>query len=103
MSEVEGWLAREDGSRLAWKRVTGKGPTVVWLGGFHSDMTGTKAQALAQWALAQGQDYLRFDYFGHGASDGDFLDGTIGRWRSDALESVRNDLNRKGIFVGTKS
>jgi pimeloyl-ACP methyl ester carboxylesterase len=74
-----------DGTALAWRCIGGLGPTVVWLGGFHSDMTGTKAQALADWAAANGRAYLRFDYFGHGQSGGDFADGTIGRWRGDVL------------------
>lgn len=91
MSEIEGFLDRPDGARLAWRLVEGSGPTVVWLGGFKSDMTGTKAQALADWALAQGRAYVRFDYFGHGASSGDFADGTITRWREDAL-AVLNEL-----------
>lgn len=91
MSEIEGFLDRPDGSRLAWRLVEGAGPTVVWLGGFKSDMTGTKAEALADWALAQGRAYVRFDYFGHGASSGDFAEGTITRWREDAI-AVLNEL-----------
>lgn len=91
MSEMEGFLDRPDGARLAWRLVEGAGPTVVWLGGFKSDMTGTKAEALADWALAQGRAYVRFDYFGHGASSGDFADGTITRWREDAI-AVLNEL-----------
>ena len=61
MSETSGALARPDGGQLAWRRTAGAGPTVVWLGGFGSDMTGTKAQALADWAERRGHDYLRFD------------------------------------------
>jgi len=64
---------------------------VVWMGGFRSDMAGTKAQALADWALARGQAYVRFDYFGHGESDGAFEAGTITRWREDAL-AVMDEL-----------
>jgi pimeloyl-ACP methyl ester carboxylesterase len=74
-----------DGARLAWRRVEGEGPTLLWLGGFASEMTGTKAEALAAWARTRGRDFLRFDYFGHGASEGDFAAGTITRWRADAL------------------
>jgi pimeloyl-ACP methyl ester carboxylesterase len=85
MSERAGFLERPDGAKLAWRRVEGRGPTMVWLGGFRSDMAGTKAQALADWALAQDRAYLRFDYFGHGESSGDFQHGTITRWREDAL------------------
>ncbi|MEO8113212.1 MAG: alpha/beta hydrolase, partial [Phenylobacterium sp.] len=72
MSETSGFLQRPDGERLAWRRVAGKGPPMVWLGGFRSDMAGTKAQALADWAMASGRAYIRFDYLGHGESSGDF-------------------------------
>lgn len=85
--ERHGHLDR-DGERLAWSRVEGAGPTVVWLGGFRSDKSGTKAQALADWALARGRAFLRFDYFAHGESSGDFADGTIGCWRDDALAVI---------------
>jgi pimeloyl-ACP methyl ester carboxylesterase len=61
------------------------GATFLWLCGFNSDFTGTKAAHLHAWAVAQGHGFTRFDYFGHGSSDGDFADGTIGRWRDDAL------------------
>lgn len=91
MSEIQGFLDRPGGERLAWRKVEGVGPTVVWLGGFKSDMTGTKADALADWALARGRAFVRFDYFGHGASSGDFAQGTITRWREDAI-AVVNDL-----------
>lgn len=91
MSETSGFLARPDGARLAWRKVEGAAPTVVWLGGFKSDMAGTKAQALAEWAQARGRAYVRFDYFGHGESSGDFSEGTITRWRDDAL-AVLDDL-----------
>lgn len=91
MSEIQGFLDRPGGVRLAWRKVEGAGPTVVWLGGFKSDMTGTKADALAAWARASGRAFVRFDYFGHGASSGDFAQGTITRWREDAI-AVVNDL-----------
>lgn len=81
-------LQRPDGARLAYVIHPGKGPAVVFLGGFRSDMTGTKAQALDSWARQRGQAFLRFDYFAHGASDGDFARGTIGRWRQDALAAI---------------
>lgn len=101
MRETEGFLSRPDGERLAWKRVDGAGPTVVWLGGFKSDMTGSKAQALADWALAQGRSFVRFDYFGHGASSGDFRAGTITRWREDALAVIDELTQEPLILVGS--
>jgi pimeloyl-ACP methyl ester carboxylesterase len=90
-----------DGERLAWLRVEGAGPTVVWLGGFRSDMTGTKAHVLAHWAETQGRDYLRFDYSGHGASSGEFADGTIGRWRADALAVIDRLTEGPLVLVGS--
>src|SRR6201989_532540 len=98
--EHSGRLAR-DGETLAWRREEGAGPTVVWLGGFGSDMTGTKAQALADWAGRAGRAYLRFDYFGHGASSGDFLQGTITRWRADALTVIDEMTEGPLVLVGS--
>lgn len=101
MSEIGGFLDRPDGARLAWRLVEGAGPAVVWLGGFKSDMTGTKAQALADWALDNGRAFVRFDYFGHGESSGEFRDGTITRWRDDAI-AVLNELTaRPVVLVGS--
>ena len=66
--------------RIAVRARVGGAPGLFWLGGFKSDMKGTKAQALDRWALEQGRAMVRFDYSGHGESGGDFADGTIGRW-----------------------
>jgi hypothetical protein len=101
MAETSGFLARPDGERLAWRRVAGAGPTVVWLGGFKSDMAGTKAQALADWARKAGRGYLRFDYFGHGESSGDFAAGTITRWREDALAALDALTAGQLVLVGS--
>jgi len=101
MSETSGFLDRPDGARVAWRAVAGEGPAVVWLGGFRSDMAGTKAQGLADWALATGRAYVRFDYFGHGESDGDFADGTITRWREDALAVLAELTEGPVVLVGS--
>jgi len=101
MSETSGMLARPDGERLAWRRVAGRGPAVVWLGGFRSDMAGTKAQALAEWAQAQGRAYVRFDYFAHGESSGEFARGTITRWREDALAVLAELVDGPVVLVGS--
>lgn len=101
MSEIAGYLPRQDAARLAWRRVEGTGPVVVWLGGFKSDMAGTKAQALADWALANGRAYVRFDYFGHGESDGDFAQGTITRWREDVLAVLEALTAGPVVLVGS--
>ena len=96
-----GFPGARRGAKLAWRKVDGAGPTVVWLGGFHSDMTGTKAQALAEWAAAQGRGFLRFDYFGHGASEGDFAAGTVTRWRGDALAAIDRLTEEPLVLVGS--
>jgi len=101
MGETHGVLERPDGEKLAWRRVAGAGPTVVWLGGYRSDMTGTKAQALADWALARGRAFVRFDYFGHGESSGDFRQGTITRWRQDALAVLDELVSGDAVLVGS--
>ena len=101
MSETRGFLERPDGERLAWRRVAGEGPTVVWMGGFKSDMAGTKAQALAEWALATGRAYIRFDYFAHGESSGDFAQGTITRWREDAMAVLAELVEGPAVLVGS--
>jgi pimeloyl-ACP methyl ester carboxylesterase len=101
MGETTGFLERPDGARIAWRRVDGAGPTVVWLGGFRSDMAGTKAQAIADWALGTGRAYVRFDYFGHGESSGDFAQGTITRWREDALAVLEELVEGEAVLVGS--
>lgn len=101
MQETSGHLEREAGVPLAWRAVAGRGPTVVWLGGFRSDMTGTKAQALADQALAAGGAFLRFDYSGHGESGGAFTDGTIGSWRADALVLIDRLTEGDLVLVGS--
>ena len=101
MSEAEGRLITDGGDEVAWHRTGGHGPAIVWLGGFHSDMTGTKAQVLAEWGVANDRDVLRFDYFGHGRSSGAFRDGTIGRWRSDVLAVLDNLTSGAVVLVGS--
>lgn len=100
MPETAGTLEL-DGARLAWRRIDGDGPTVVWLGGFKSDMAGTKAEMLAGWADANDRAFLRFDYYGHGESGGDFRDGTITRWRADALAMIDQMTDGPLILVGS--
>jgi pimeloyl-ACP methyl ester carboxylesterase len=94
-------LAREGGATIAYHRRTGRSPGVVFLGGFMSDMTGTKARTLDAFCAARGQAYLRFDYFGHGASSGNFADATVGRWKEDALAAVDQLTEGPQILVGS--
>ena len=83
-AEEAGRLDSGDGVGLAWRRRAGRGPGIVFLGGFKSDMTGTKAEDLSAFCAAEGRAFLRFDYSGHGASEGRFEDGCIGDWLEDA-------------------
>ena len=95
------YWTREDGARIAYRRLTGQSPTVVFLGGFSSDMTGTKATHLDAWCRSRGQAFLRFDYQGHGASSGRFVDGTIGTWRDDALGVIEACSEGPLVLVGS--
>jgi len=95
------YLTRPDGEKLAFHAREGKSPTVVWFGGFKSDMTGTKATALDSWAADRGQAFVRFDYFGHGASTGAFTDGTISRWLDDGLHVLRELASGPVVLVGS--
>lgn len=78
-----------------------KSTGVIWLGGFKSDMTGTKATALDAWALAEDRPFVRFDYFGHGQSSGDFRQGTIGRWKDDALAVLDQICDGPQVLLGS--
>jgi pimeloyl-ACP methyl ester carboxylesterase len=71
--------------RIAVRAREGAAPGLFWLGGFKSDMKGTKAQALDLWAREHGRAMTRFDYSGHGESEGDFIDGTVGRWLEESV------------------
>lgn len=86
--------------RIAWRRVPGREPTIVWLGGFKSDMKGTKAEALSAFAARTGRAFLRFDYSGHGESEGDFQEGTISRWAEEAAAMVALAGSRP-VLVGS--
>lgn len=94
-------LTRPDGATIAYRRLAGEGPGIVFLGGFRSDMTGTKALFLEEYCRGRGRPYVRFDYFGHGASSGDFALGTIGRWRDDAIAVIDSLTTGPQILVGS--
>ncbi len=82
------YLETPQGRRLAYHRTEGTGPCVVFLGGLKSDMMGTKAVFLEDWAKREGRAFLRFDYSGHGESSGAFTEGCIGDWAEDTLAAV---------------
>ena len=94
-------LPRPDGATIAYHRLPGAAPGIVFLGGFRSDMTGTKALFLDEYCRRRGRAYVRFDYFGHGASSGDFADGTIGRWAEDAIAVIDQLTEGPQILVGS--
>jgi pimeloyl-ACP methyl ester carboxylesterase len=95
------FLDLPDGRRIAHHRSPGRSPGVVFLGGFRSDMTGTKAVYLEDWARAQGRAFLRLDYTGHGASSGDFLEGCIGDWARDARDALDRLTEGPQVLVGS--
>jgi pimeloyl-ACP methyl ester carboxylesterase len=99
--ERTGRLDRGDGVELAWAALPGSGPTVVFLPGFNSDMAGSKATELAAFCERRGQAMLRLDYSGHGESGGAFVDGTIGRWRDDALAVIDATTEGPLLLVGS--
>jgi pimeloyl-ACP methyl ester carboxylesterase len=99
--ETTGRLDRGDGIELAWISQGGLGPTVVFLPGYRSDMTGDKATALAAFCAERGQTMLRFDYSGHGASGGRFEDGTIRTWTTDAMTVIDRLTEGRLILVGS--
>lgn len=90
-----------NGRRIAYHQIDGASPGVVFLGGFKSDMEGTKAQYLQEWAESNGRAFLRFDYTGHGQSSGEFVDGCIGDWASDAMEAITQLTHGPQILVGS--
>ena len=87
--------------RIAVRQQTGAGPGLFWLSGYKSDMKGTKAEALARWAAANGRACTRFDYSGHGESSGAFTDGTIGRWLEDTLAVFDACSRGPQILIGS--
>jgi len=87
--------------RLAVRQHAGAAPGLFWLSGYKSDMQGTKAQALAHWAEQAGRACVRFDYSGHGESEGRFTDGTIGRWLTDSLAVFDACCRGPQIAVGS--
>jgi pimeloyl-ACP methyl ester carboxylesterase len=90
-----------DGRAVAVRAQAGAPPGLFWLGGYKSDMTGIKAQALADWAERQHRACVRFDYSGHGESGGSFTDGTIGHWLADSLAVFDASCRGPQILVGS--
>jgi pimeloyl-ACP methyl ester carboxylesterase len=89
------------GKRLAYHLTGGESPTLVFMGGFKSDMTGSKAMALEAHCRARGRRFLRFDYTGHGQSSGTFVEGTIGSWKQDALDMLDRLAGEAYVIAGS--
>ena len=87
--------------KIAVRSRAGAGPGLVWLGGFKSDMQGTKAVALDHWAHEHGRAAIRFDYSGHGESSGDFADGTIGSWLEDSVAVFERFCTGPQVLIGS--
>lgn len=102
MSAAEPDFIDVDGAKIAVRNRTGQvAPGVVWLGGYRSDMLGTKAVVLDEWAEKTGRSALRLDYSGHGESGGDFNQGTISRWLNESLAVLAKYTQGPQILVGS--
>lgn len=95
------FLTTDTGRKIAYHRTEGQGPGVVFLGGFMSDMGGTKAVYLEEWAKKSGRAFLRFDYSGHGESSGAFTDGSIGEWAADAQAAILDLTQGPQVLIGS--
>jgi pimeloyl-ACP methyl ester carboxylesterase len=95
------FLDTASGRRIAYHATPGSQPTLVFLGGFKSDMDGTKAVHLEAWAKAQGRAFLRLDYSGHGQSSGEFTDGCIGDWAEDAMACIEAVTQGPLVLIGS--
>ncbi|MEQ9675573.1 MAG: alpha/beta hydrolase [Roseovarius indicus] len=95
------FLTTAAGRKIAYHRTEGTGPGVVFLGGFKSDMEGTKAVHLEAWARRTGRAFLRFDYSGHGQSSEAFTDGAIGDWAADAMAAIGELTEGPQVLVGS--
>jgi pimeloyl-ACP methyl ester carboxylesterase len=94
-------LTRADGAAIAYHKTAGKSPGIVFLSGYMSDMTGSKAVFVEDFCKSRGQAFLRFDYTGHGQSSGAFTDGTIGQWAADAIFALDELTEGPQILVGS--
>ena len=101
IQEPAEWLDTPNGDRLAYRRVRGAGPTILWLGGFLSDMTGSKITRLTEESRARGWDFLCFDYFAHGETGGNIRDARVGRWFENALAALDHLTQGPVVAVGS--
>ena len=99
--ETEPEFVTVSGTRIAVRKRPGATPGLVWLGGFRSDMLGTKAETLDRWAARNGRAFVRHDYSGHGESGGRFADGTISVWLAESLAVFRQSTSGPQVLVGS--
>lgn len=95
------YLNTPSGRRIAYESHIGSGPGIVFLGGFMSDMEGTKAVFLEKYCKSKGCTFLRFDYSGHGQSSEAFTDGCIGDWAEDAFQAITQLTDGPVVLVGS--
>lgn len=100
MSQTQ-FYTMPDGRRIAFRKLEGEGPVLVFLPGYLSDMAGSKAQAVFDWATEQGRACLLLDYSGCGESDGAFADGTLTRWREEVLALIKAEAPGPVVLVGS--
>lgn len=101
MTDTTQFHALPDGRRIAYRLHRGSGPALVFLPGYMSDMAGSKATALFDWARAQGRSCLLLDYSGCGASSGSFAEGTLSRWRDEVVDLIDALIEGPVIVIGS--
>ena len=101
MSALTDYFDGPQGRRIAYRHIPGDGPALVFLPGYMSDMAGSKATALIDWARERGRECLLLDYSGCGQSDGAFADGTLSRWRDEVVALVEDRIAGEAILIGS--
>ncbi|EGF93043.1 cinI [Asticcacaulis biprosthecium C19] len=99
--DTPSFLESSGGDRIAYRHLRGDGPTILWLGGFLSDMNGNKIAAISTVAAARGWDFLCFDYFAHGETGGAFEEARVGRWRDNVLAVADSLTQGPVVAVGS--
>ena len=101
MSALTDYFDGPQGRRIAYRHIPGEGPALVFLPGYMSDMAGSKATALIDWARETGRECLLLDYSGCGQSDGAFADGTLSRWRDEVAALIEDRIAGEAILIGS--
>lgn len=101
MDAAPSYFAMPDGRRIAYRQLAGAGPVLVFLPGYMSDMAGSKASAIFDWAGKEGRACLLMDYSGCGESEGDFAEGTLSRWRDEVVALIEARCDGPVILIGS--